>query len=64
MKIMTPPATLWSASWRRYLLESIPYVIHQNTPVVGINPAGLAFGNIAKEVIRDAFDDSGPSLWF
>jgi NAD+ kinase len=38
-------------------LESIPYVIHQNTPVIGINSGRLGFlANIAKESIRDAFD--------
>jgi NAD+ kinase len=38
-------------------LESIPYVIRQNTPVIGINSGRLGFlANIAKESIRDAFD--------
>ena len=38
-------------------LESIPYVIRNNTPVIGINSGRLGFlSNIAKESIRDAFD--------
>jgi NAD+ kinase len=38
-------------------LESIPYVIRQNTPVIGINSGRLGFlSNISKENIRDAFD--------
>jgi NAD+ kinase len=38
-------------------LESIPYVIRQNTPVIGINSGRLGFlANISKENIHDAFD--------
>lgn len=38
-------------------LESIPYVITQNTPIIGINSGRLGFlANISKENIRDAFD--------
>jgi NAD+ kinase len=38
-------------------LESIPYVISQNTPVIGINSGRLGFlANISKEIIKDAFD--------
>jgi NAD+ kinase len=37
-------------------LESIPYVIRQNTPIIGINSGRLGFlANISKENIRDAF---------
>jgi len=37
-------------------LESIPYVIRQNTPMIGINSGRLGFlANISKENIRDAF---------
>jgi NAD+ kinase len=38
-------------------LESIPFIIRQNTPVIGINSGRLGFlSNISKENIRDAFD--------
>jgi NAD+ kinase len=37
-------------------LESIPYVISQDTPVIGINSGRLGFlSNISKENIKDAF---------
>ena len=37
-------------------LESIPFVIRQNTPVIGINSGRLGFlANISKENIHDAF---------
>jgi NAD+ kinase len=37
-------------------LESIPYAIRQNTPMIGINSGRLGFlANISKENIRDAF---------
>jgi NAD+ kinase len=37
-------------------LESIPYVIRQNTPVIGINSGRLGFlSNISKEIITEAF---------
>lgn len=37
-------------------LESIPYVIHQDTPVIGINSGRLGFlSNISKESITTAF---------
>ena len=37
-------------------LESIPYVIRQNTPVIGINSGRLGFlSNISKESITEAF---------
>ena len=37
-------------------LESIPYVIRQNTPMIGINSGRLGFlANISKENIHDAF---------
>ena len=37
-------------------LESIPYVIHQQTPVIGINSGRLGFlANISKENITEAF---------
>lgn len=38
-------------------LESIPYVIRQGLPVIGINSGRLGFlANISKESIRDAFE--------
>jgi NAD+ kinase len=38
-------------------LESIPYIIQQNIPVIGINSGRLGFlSNISKENIADAFD--------
>jgi NAD+ kinase len=38
-------------------LESIPFVIRQSTPIIGINSGRLGFlSNIAKENIRTAFD--------
>jgi NAD+ kinase len=39
-------------------LESIPYIIGRNTPVIGINSGRLGFlANISKENIRAAFDN-------
>ena len=38
-------------------LESIPYIITRNTPVIGINSGRLGFlANISKDSIREAFD--------
>ena len=37
-------------------LESIPYVIRQETPIIGINSGRLGFlANISKESITEAF---------
>jgi NAD+ kinase len=39
-------------------LETIPYVIRQSTPIIGINSGRLGFlSNISKENIRTAFDN-------
>ena len=38
-------------------LESLPYIIGRNTPVIGINSGRLGFlANISKDNIRNAFD--------